>query len=956
MEALRESEYTGEMMRKKYQSPFVLTVGVLLCGGLLGILFGCVKAKSPVTGLKSPDIENSQHNGGHGSIIYLPLAINGTGETIAGSNTWPMAGANPERTSWTSTEVTGKLDIAWFKPFDAYILPNVQIVAAYNLLYLSTANGLYAIQPSNGTVVWVYPTEMPLGNSPTLYQGVAYVGGYDRKIHAINALTGVGLWTFEAGAGFDTNPLVVNGILYAGNRDGHFYAIRATGPTAGQLIWQYDTGAPIHYSAAYKDGIVFFASNTSRVYALNAQTGSLVWQTGVLPGAGFYSWWPVIYGEYVIVAGSQNYRFSSDLGPGSLITTERSELYPNYATDPRGTLIGPIGTAAGLWAPGTPTIDTSKPTTTSHGQTQPITQYLESKPWRRTYFIFNRFTGAEYTSDFDNDGNPEYAPFLWVGTQGAGNRYPPVVGGDGVLYQANNYMSDPSIAGGHLTGWVPGSKYVSIVSSDWGAVDEPYAYSSGGNVVYWNLCCDRQLGAINVSLPNTNFYDRYTSGILPPTGAFDGKREWLYFNYDLEDRIPGYDVKYYVGASEIHPVFGSQNGIYGDHGYQNPPIPYNGMVFVHRSNAVIAFKAQATPVALPVEPIVSAPDQTTPVPVTEVVDKLETEVQKIVDAGHLLPGYMSSGIFDLRARFDCGDALVDYWHSPADLQITLLRALPYLSSGLQAEVRDYLQTEFGAFPPYTYNHIGWQTGTPRDVFQFPPEVNAARANYPPQTANNNFEGWDFSPYAFYSLWKYTDEFGGAQSILNSSQNLVGILNTPPPATVLSEMPFVINAYIAGFNGYLGLLQEANQPPAANIQALLNNFLSLRATTFTKDASPTFFTDQTKFYCRSLNVSRNFMYMTPELATSLRTSALSKVQGAVNEYETIAPYWFVSQLSVTYGEGVIHPYYDYNTLFQAKALILQEPYNTLTNYLDVPATAIGDLAYIQNLVTLIELGQ
>jgi outer membrane protein assembly factor BamB len=54
---------------------------------------------------------------------------------------------------------------------------------------------------------------------------VAYVGGMDRKIHAINATTGAGLWTFSGGGGFETNPLVVGDTLYAGNRDGKMYAI-----------------------------------------------------------------------------------------------------------------------------------------------------------------------------------------------------------------------------------------------------------------------------------------------------------------------------------------------------------------------------------------------------------------------------------------------------------------------------------------------------------------------------------------------------------------------------------------------------------------------------------------------------------------------------------------------------------------------------------------------------------
>jgi len=141
------------------------------------------------------------------------------------------------------------------------------------------------------------------------------VGGFDHKIHAVNAANGqlkAGWTFFEAGAGYDTNPLVVNDIVYAGNRDGNFYAFSAS---TGAKLWSYQTGGPIHFSAAYKSGVVYFASNDAYAYALNAATGTLVWKSEKFPGVGFDSYWPVIYTDtypasptygkdFVILAGS----------------------------------------------------------------------------------------------------------------------------------------------------------------------------------------------------------------------------------------------------------------------------------------------------------------------------------------------------------------------------------------------------------------------------------------------------------------------------------------------------------------------------------------------------------------------------------------------------------------------------------------------------------------------------
>jgi outer membrane protein assembly factor BamB len=884
---------------------------------------------------------NETENDGN---IFLPLVMTRGDEIPPGDdNPWSMAGANPERTSWTPEEVKGPYNPLWYRKFEPFILPRVQIVAANDSLYISTARGLYALDAKTGADKWVYATELPLGHSPTVDQGVVYVGGFDRKLHAIDAFTGRGLWAFEAGAGFDTNPLVVDGIVYAGNRDGYFYAVFSEGANAGKLAWKYPTGGPIHFSAAHKDGVVYFASDDSHAYALNAKNGSLVWKSSKLPGAGFHSWWPVVYQDLVIFPGSANY-------PNSMFQYSEVEVYPNREDDPRGTLIGPLSTEPGSWVNGTPTIDTSKPTVTQNGSTLPITEYFEGKPWRRTYFVLDRETGQEVTYDFDDDGKLEYAPILWQGTD-SGNRFPPVVGGDGIIYQANNYMSNPGIPGGQISGWKIGTPFINVISMVWNAVDEPLAYSAGGNLIYWNLCCDRQAGATDIAKPNQLFADNYNSRVRPPTGSIDLSREWFLFSYGqkLADKLPGYDEMVYRAA------FGGPNGIYWYHGDQNPPIPYKGKIYMHRSNAIIAFSDQnSQPVELPLATIANGQGiSSESVESSEITNLLAAEVQKILGAGHLRPGYSSTGAFDFFAQQYCGDDLVDYWHHPADIIYALLIALPYLPTDLQQETMSYIQTEFDNYPPYQYNHIGQKDGFAREVFDLPPEVEAIMANSPPEESIIGFEGWEFNPYAFYVLWKYGLVFGGAQDIFDASRDR---LESVPSNDVLIEMPFVHNAYIAGYFGYLELEKLAGYPESTDIKAELERLLTGRAETFSKESPYSDLEWQSnKNYCRSINVSRNFMYLTPELGQYLHDRALGKVQEALDEYYQIAPYWFVSKVEATFGEGTIHHLYDNQAVFQAKAKILKESPEELFKYLDVSAMERGDLFYIQNLVAILEAG-
>jgi hypothetical protein len=57
-------------------------------------------------------------------------------EQISEPDAWPMAAANPERTSWTPEEVGGYLKPLWYKPFEPYIPQRAQIIAAHHTLYI----------------------------------------------------------------------------------------------------------------------------------------------------------------------------------------------------------------------------------------------------------------------------------------------------------------------------------------------------------------------------------------------------------------------------------------------------------------------------------------------------------------------------------------------------------------------------------------------------------------------------------------------------------------------------------------------------------------------------------------------------------------------------------------------------------------------------------------------------
>jgi outer membrane protein assembly factor BamB len=848
---------------------------------------------------------------------------------------WSTVAANPQRTSWTAEEVAGNLRVVWYRPIEAYIPQNSQIIASNGLLFISTARGLYALDAENGREVWRYDTELPLGNSPTVVNGVVYVGGHDRKLHALDVLNGTHLWSFDgAQAGYNTNPLVVDGRVFAGNRDGSMYAIGAHGASRqGQLLWSYKTGGPINISAAYKDGVVYFASNDSYAYALRADTGALVWKSVKLPGDGFHSYWPVIIQDKVVFSAASGYRVGNP-GTGSILDPDGNE-YGKYvdierddifSSEGMGTIVGPL-VPAEAWTQGNPVISASR-----------ITEYYESKPWRRTMILLNIGDGREYTTDFDNDGLHEYYPFAFWGAH-SGNRYPPIVGPGDILYQGNTYALF-SIPQGRVMGSRIGSPNLSIVGGA-GAIDEPQAISGGGNLIYRNICCDR-----------VGDYFDIRSGGLPP------QRIYSYEPNNLEVLAPGYDSMWTIlpGWPRLQGWYkgntNSINGIYHNHGDQNPIIPYQGKLFVHRSNAIIAFGPGASVGKLPLLEIKPANNAGQPIHQDELVRRLESEISKILDAGHLRPGYYNAGQFTNYSQF------ADYFDNPGDTIYTLAHAYPYLSPQLQDRTRAYLNREFqDYFDPVLYASIGWADGVARESMQLPPEVESSLSQFPKRQASRGFS-WLYPQHNLYAMWKYAEIFRSDAGRVYDLARSVLQVPVPDLATTdyFAQRPYELNAYIAGYIGFLELQQLAGRATddaelRGRVIAERDRLLRLRADGFSKDTY--WITD--RYHLRSLNVARNFMMLVPELGDYLHANALNKVQEAVNEYDYVAPYWFVSRFESMMNEGVMSPLYNYSAMFQAKAYILKEDQGELFKYLDVPAFERGDLLYIQNLVAALQAG-
>jgi hypothetical protein len=389
---------------------------------------------------------------------------------------------------------------------------------------------------------------------------------------------------------------------------------------------------------------------------------------------------------------------------------------------------------------------------------------------------------------------------------------------------------------------------------------------------------------------------------------------------------------------------------------------------MHRWGHVICFSATGGKRRLGVSAARPAPAAAAaPAPSVDTLKaRLAAEVKKMIQAGHLRTGWFNRGLDSNNLEQKVTDNFDDYFSLPGQTIEVLIRALPHLPAELQARLTGYIKAEFEAYPPDKVAHIGWQ-GAGREADDVPPEMLDAMAKMGPSSqASGRVHRvlWTFPPQANYALYQYARIFGGADELLKRARPIEKI----PPDQVLIQYPWAHNAFIASLAGIVGLSNLAGRPDAV-AKGQLERLLRLRADTFSKDrpayrrpqgtssVNQSLLTDQAaRTHLNEhlpLTIGRNFLFLTPELATHLREHARRKVREACAEYNEVHPHWFIAKAEEGWQENTFCPLWDYHTLFQAKAMVLKEPYEELAQYLDVPAFYRGDLYYVDNLCAALD---
>lgn len=214
-----------------------------------------------------------------------------------------MFGINAAHSGLYSSNISSNITLAqkWKFKTNGRVFSTPAIVN--NVVYIGSEDSCVYALSIEGSLKWKFKGNGPVQSSPAVKDTVVYFNDYSGMLHALKTNNGQEIWNYQmasdsrrTGKGliwctpkdllmedtwdfYQSSPVYTDTILYVGSNN-FVYAFNLK---THQLLWKFDAPEVVHSTPAISDGILYFGCWDSKVYALDAKTGALVWgfQTGI---------------------------------------------------------------------------------------------------------------------------------------------------------------------------------------------------------------------------------------------------------------------------------------------------------------------------------------------------------------------------------------------------------------------------------------------------------------------------------------------------------------------------------------------------------------------------------------------------------------------------------------------------------------------------------------------------
>lgn len=198
------------------------------------------------------------------------------------------------------------------------------VVAGGVVVYGGSANVL-AFDAETGEAQWQFPVG-GLSSSPAITDGLVIIGNETGDLVALDLETGTEQWRFAdpQGAQMGSSPVVVDGMVYLGAlmQDASLpgSGVNAVNAATGALVWSAATTGQVLGSPAVSGGLVVVGDLAGNMYAFDAASGALVWETFLVANGRLQSS-PAIVNDTVYIGCCANqlqigYLMTFDLNTG----------------------------------------------------------------------------------------------------------------------------------------------------------------------------------------------------------------------------------------------------------------------------------------------------------------------------------------------------------------------------------------------------------------------------------------------------------------------------------------------------------------------------------------------------------------------------------------------------------------------------------------------------------------
>ena len=164
-------------------------------------------------------------------------------------------------------------ELVWKHPTKGGIVSKPAVFG--NNIYFGSEDGrLHVISSRTGTPFWTYYADGPIHSSPYIADRHVFLGADDSHLHIVNASTGRRAIKMDLGGSIRSTPLVAHEKIYVGVESGEFFCL----DFRGKIKWRVRSKRAITSSPAMLDEVIYFGSVDGMLYAVDANTGWGIWR------------------------------------------------------------------------------------------------------------------------------------------------------------------------------------------------------------------------------------------------------------------------------------------------------------------------------------------------------------------------------------------------------------------------------------------------------------------------------------------------------------------------------------------------------------------------------------------------------------------------------------------------------------------------------------------------------